>query len=302
MRARGDAGLDGFLNIRKEAGPTSHDVVSVVRRILGTRRVGHGGTLDPLAEGVLPLALGRATRLLHWLAEADKEYEAELELGLRTSTDDAEGETIERRPAPEFAPAELDAALSEFVGEIEQRPPSFSAVKIEGRRAYELARLGQQVTLSPRRVTIYEIERRSWARPVLCIWVRCSKGTYVRALARDLGERLSVGASVRRLVRLRVGLFSLDQAVSLDELKRRGPGLLLPPDIPLLDVPAVTLAADEVEHVRHGRAWPASSGSARDQGGASPAPTVRAYTEDGRFAGILVYSDGCWRPKINFLD
>jgi tRNA pseudouridine55 synthase len=285
--------IDGFLNVRKEPGPTSHDVVAVVRRIFGTRRVGHAGTLDPLAQGVLPLALGRATRLLDLLADADKEYEAEIELGLRTSTDDDEGEVLDRRSVPDFSPADLDAALRELVGQLDQRPPAFSAAKIAGRRAYDLARRGQQVALSPRRVTVYQLERQGWSSPILRVWVHCSKGTYVRALARDLGERLSVGASLRRLVRLRVGPFQLDQAVSLEQLRSLGTSLLLPPDTLLLDEPAITLIPEELEHLRHGRPWPAAAVGAR---------LARAYAPDGRFAGLLAHAEGFWRPKINFLD
>ena len=166
VRARGDAGIDGFINLCKPAGPTSHDLVAIVRRRLATRRVGHAGTLDPLAEGVLPLALGRATRLVEALADADKEYYAEIELGRRTTTDDAEGELVLRSDVPDFSPAELDAALASLQGQIEQVPPSYSALKVGGRRSYALARTGQSPVLAARRVQIYSIVRRAWARPV----------------------------------------------------------------------------------------------------------------------------------------
>lgn len=292
-RARGDAGLDGFLNVCKAGGPTSHDVVGAVRRLLGTRRVGHAGTLDPLAEGVLPLALGRATRLIDRLAEADKEYYAEAMLGLRTSTDDAEGEVLERRPVPRFAAAELDATLAAFLGEIEQLPPKYAALRVAGQRSYDLAREGRDVRLSPRRVTIHRLDRCVWERPILSFKVCCSKGTYVRALVRDLGERLRTGASLRRLVRLRVGPFDLRNAVGLEELPDGGRDVLLDPDVVLLEVPALVLDGRELDNIRHGRPWPS---------GTDRAPLARAYTVDGRLAGLLCYSGGHWHPKLVLLD
>ena len=292
-RARGDIGLDGFLNVCKPAGPTSHAVVAAVRRLFGTRRVGHAGTLDPLAAGVLPLALGRATRLIDRLAEADKEYYAEAILGLRTSTDDAAGEVLERSPVPPFSAAELDAALAAFEGEIEQLPPRYSALKVAGRRAYDLAREGREVAVAPRRVTIHEIERCGWDRPVLGFKVRCSKGTYIRALVRDLGERVGVGGSLRRLVRLRVGPFHLRDALGPEELRTDERDLLLAPDVVILEGPALVLGEDQLDHVRHGRPWPSPT--------AGP-PLARAYTVDGRLAGLLTGSGGCWRPKLVFLE
>jgi tRNA pseudouridine55 synthase len=292
-RAKGDIGLDGFLNLCKPSGPTSHDMVAAARRLLGTRRIGHAGTLDPLAEGVLPLALGRATRLIDRLAEADKEYYTEALLGVRTSTDDAEGELLESRAVPRFDASELDAALAAFVGEIDQVPPGYSALKVGGRRAYELARAGREVTLSARRVTIYEIERRRWEWPVLSFRLRCSKGTYVRALARDLGERLGVGASLRRLVRLRVGPFHLAQAVEVAELEAGRAGLVWPADALSLGEPAGVLGQPELEHLRHGRSW-------RSDG--RTAPQARAYVADGRFVGLLAGHGDRWQPRLHFLD
>jgi tRNA pseudouridine55 synthase len=276
-RAKGDIGPDGFLNLCKPSGPTSHDMVAAARRLLGTRRIGHAGTLDPLAEGVLPLALGRATRLI----------------GVRTSTDDAEGELLESRAVPRFDASELDAALAAFVGEIDQVPPGYSALKVGGRRAYELARAGREVTLSARRVTIYEIERRRWEWPVLSFRLRCSKGTYVRALARDLGERLGVGASLRRLVRLRVGPFHLAQAVEVAELEAGRAGLVWPADALSLGEPAGVLGQPELEHLRHGRSW-------RSDG--RTAPQARAYVADGRFVGLLAGHGDRWQPRLHLLD
>lgn len=292
-RARGDSGLDAFLNVCKERGATSHDVVARVRRLCGTRRVGHAGTLDPAAEGVLPLALGRATRLVELLAEADKEYYAEAVLGLRTTTDDLEGEVVERRVVPDFDPARLDAALATFLGPTEQRPPVFSALKVAGQRAYDLARAGQAVTLASRRVTIYAIERRGWDPPILAFVVRCSKGTYVRSLARDLGERLATGAALRRLVRLRVGPFRLEESITLGELEAEPTGRLLSPDVVLLDRPAIVLGTTEQGHVRHGRDWP---------GGGAVGGLVRAYAPNGELIGLVAANGGRWRPKLTLMD
>jgi tRNA pseudouridine55 synthase len=292
-RARGDSGLDGFLNICKPAGPTSHDVVAMTRRLLGTRRIGHAGTLDPLGEGVLPLAIGRATRLLDELSEADKAYYAEAVLGLRTSTDDADGETLKQRPVPKFTLDELDQAIAEFLGKGEQVPPAFSALKIQGRRAYALARKGYEIKLESRPITIYEIQRRHWDWPVLSFSVRCSKGTYIRALARDLGERLGVGASLRRLIRLRVGPFDLRDAIGLDDLRIQGSQLVVQADALALARPAVVLGQHEHEHLRHGRAWRSADGC--------PA-LARAYTFDGHFAALLACDAGRWRSKLAFLD
>lgn len=292
-RAKGDRGLDGFVVLRKPAGPTSHDVVARVRRLLSTRRVGHAGTLDPLAEGVLPLAIGRATRLLDLLAEADKEYLALVELGLRTATDDAEGEILSRVPVDGVSTVSIDRALEQFRGAIAQRPPGYSAIKVDGRRAYALARAGQTVTLPPRQVTIERLERLSWSPPLLELRIQCSKGTYIRALARDLGEVLQVGGTLRRLERTRVGPFGLDRAVTLDEMAERGEAALLPPDALLGELPAVRLTGQQVEDLLHGRSWEsreAANGLAR------------AYTPEGVFAGVLTGQDGRWRTKLLFLD
>src|SRR5439155_2833449 len=169
-------------------------------------------------------------------------------------------------------------ALESLSGEVEQRPPAFSAVKVGGRRAYDLARTGVGVTLAPRRVTIYDIDCRQWAPPILALRVRCSSGTYIRALARDLGDLLGVGASLSRLVRLRVGPFRLRESMGLSDIEQRAGAALLGPDVLLVDRPAVALEASQLESFRHGRSW-----SARDVGAA----VARAYTLDGRFAGLL---------------
>ena len=294
-RARGDAGLDAFINVCKPSGPTSHDVVAAVRRTLRTRRVGHAGTLDPLAEGVLPIAVGRATRLIDVLSAADKEYYAEVVLGVRTSTDDAAGEVTSRQDIPELSSGQLDATLAGFTGAVDQIPPTFSAVKVAGRRSYEFARAGREVELAARRVTVYSIERLGWERPLLRFKVHCSKGTYIRALARDLGDRLGTGASLLRLVRLRVGPFTLKHAIGPDELARAGAAALLPPDTLLLETPALVLSDIEEGYLGDGRSW--AGAHVRTQ-----ASVVRGYGAGGAMHGILRSEGGRWQPTLVFAD
>jgi tRNA pseudouridine55 synthase len=210
-----------IISIHKPVGITSHDVVSVVRRISSIKRVGHAGTLDPLASGVLVVGIGRdSTRQLHTSMESDKEYEALVQLGAYSSTDDAEGEkvTVEHKQKPTIT--EVESVLPEFVGDIVQMPPLYSAVKVGGREAYKYARQGKQLTLGGRSVTIYEIELVDYQYPQLTLRVRCGSGVYIRSLARDLGKRLETGGYLAGLVRTRVGAYTLDQAMTLEEFKR----------------------------------------------------------------------------------
>jgi tRNA pseudouridine55 synthase len=294
-RARGDTGLDAFINVCKPPGPTSHDIVADIRRVLGTRRVGHSGTLDPLAEGVLPVAVGRATRLIDALAAADKEYYAEAVLGVRTSTDDAAGEVTSRQELPDLSLKQLDDILAAFVGTIDQIPPAYSAVKVAGRRSHELARTGRGVKLTARRVAIYSLERLDWERPLLRFKVRCSKGTYIRALARDLGDRLGIGASLCRLVRLRVGPFTLGSAIGTHELAGTGTRHLLPPDTLVLDTPALVMSEAEAGYLREGRSWSRAEGS-------PPAELARAYALGGVLHGLVRATSGRWQPRRVFAD
>ena len=301
-RRRADADIHGFLNVCKPPGFTSHDVVAVVRRTLGTRRVGHAGTLDPMAEGVLPICVGRYTRLVDYISEGDKGYYAQIVLGARTSTDDAEGEVVERRPVPPLTEAELHQALDAFRGPIEQVPPAFSAVKVAGQRAYALARRGDAPRLAARTVTMYRLEMLRWGPPSLSILVACSKGTYIRALARDLGERLGCGAHLTKLMRLWVGTFGLAEAISLDELGAAASGgtlasVLQPAEIVLRALPAVIVDAERVADMQHGRPWPAPTV------GDSVTPIsglARVYDLHGRLLGLAErVADGRrWQPRL----
>ena len=211
--------LSGVLAVRKPAGWTSHDVVAVARGVLGIRRVGHGGTLDPLARGLLPLLVGRATRFADRLHTAPKAYAAWVRFGWETTTDDREGERTIVADPPRPGEADLERALEAFRGEIEQVPPAYAAVKVGGRRAYALARAGQEVTLSARRVTIHRLAAAGTADDELGLLVVCSTGTYIRSLARDLGRALGSAAHLQDLVRVAVGALDARDAIDVERLR-----------------------------------------------------------------------------------
>jgi tRNA pseudouridine55 synthase len=249
-----DAALNGLLVIDKPGGMTSR---AAVDRALGWfprgTRLGHTGTLDPLATGVLVLGVGAATRLTEYVQDMDKTYEAGIRLGVRSTTDDADGEVTAVENATPPSAADVDRCLRAFVGAVEQVPPAFSAAKLTGRRAYDLARRGHAVDLAPREVKIYDIAVRGYQYPTLSIEVRCGKGTYIRALARDLGDRLGCGALIEALRRTRVGPFRVEDAVPLDcdaaSVLRR----LLPMTLALSNVPRVNLTDAEARRWRHGQ-------------------------------------------------
>jgi tRNA pseudouridine55 synthase len=248
------ATLDGVLVVDKPAGPTSHDVVDRVRRAFGTRRVGHTGTLDPFATGVLPVCVGKATRLARFLGGGEKVYRATARLGFATTTDDAEGEPL-HDPRPVTAElADVARAAARFVGEIDQVPPLYSAKRIEGRRSYDLARRGQDAPRRPSRVSVYAFDVLVCDGERVEFEVRCSTGTYVRALARDLGAALGVGAHLTALRRTRSGVFGLEDAVTWDDLDAGATGRLVPLSGLLLDWPSVSVGAEGRSALRHGRA------------------------------------------------
>jgi tRNA pseudouridine55 synthase len=210
--------VSGLVVVDKPAGITSHDVVARVRRLAGTRKVGHAGTLDPMATGVLVLGVNKATRLLGHLTLTDKAYRATIRLGVSTTTDDAEGEVTAQSDVSGLTPQTVTEALSAFVGDIEQVPTAVSAIKVNGQRAYKLARAGEEVVLKPRAVRIDEITVTRMALPEVDVTVRCSTGTYIRAIARDLGSALGVGGHLSALRRTAVGSFGVEQAKTLEEL------------------------------------------------------------------------------------
>ena len=253
----GENGIDGVLVLAKPAGPTSHDMVGLVRRLSGTRRVGHGGTLDPFASGVLPIFLGLGTRVVEYHMADDKAYRATVCFGARSATDDRDGELV---PGEGLAPTReaVAEALAAFRGAIEQRPPAFSALKVGGRRAYQLARQGQPLELAPRSVKIHRLELVAWDgsdpdRPTAELEVECGAGTYIRSLARDLGDRFGCGAYLGALTRTRSGPFRLEAAHDLEALRNAaaaGPaalaGLMLPVDVGLDSIPVATLSDEEL--------------------------------------------------------
>ena len=256
--------MDGVLILAKPSGPTSHDVVALARRLTGTRRIGHGGTLDPFASGVLPLFLGGATRLVEYHLGDRKGYRATICFGAASTTDDLEGD-LTPVTGPTVAATAVEAALARFYGEIRQRPPIFSAIQVGGRRSYALAREGAPPELAERTVTIHEMELVAWnsddpVRPIAIVDIACSAGTYVRALARDLGAALGSAAYLGALVRTASGPFRLENAVTLDGLRAASAagtaaiaGLLLPVDAGLDGMPSVRLAPDEIADAAMGR-------------------------------------------------
>jgi tRNA pseudouridine55 synthase len=276
-----------------------------VRRRVGQRRVGHAGTLDPAATGVLPICLGRATRFADLVGEGVKVYAADVVFGHATDTCDAEGRVLDQsaREAAVAAVPTLEGArvaLAGLVGAIEQVPPSYSAVKIQGEAAYALARRGEAVELPTRTVTIHSAAVLGWQPPRLSIVVRCSKGTYVRALARDLGHALGSEAYLDALVRMVVGSFTLADAIKVEEFERavaEGEWLRLveAPDRAVRNLPAALLATPSERAFGHGQSWV-------DAAGAAPR-AARAYGADGRFLGLLRAGDqsGRWQPAVSFV-
>ncbi len=217
--------MDGVLLVDKPIGPTSHDVVAAVRRALKTKKVGHTGTLDPMASGVLPLCIGEATKLVQFVVEGDKTYRATVALGVRTDTYDAQGQVTARATVPPLSRAQLEAALSKFRGTFDQLPPMFSAVKIDGKKLYEHARAGEVVERAARPVTVRRLELLGHEASSLELEIDCSKGFFVRALADDLGEALGCGAHLSALRRTRVGTFTIEQSIPLATLEAGGPAV-----------------------------------------------------------------------------
>lgn len=287
--------MHGFLSIDKPAGITSHDVVAQIRRVARQKRVGHAGTLDPAATGVLVVALGAATRLIEYVQEATaKRYQAVVRLGETTTTEDAEGEVVERRPVPPLDGAALEAVLAQFRGSIMQVPPMYSALHYEGRRLHELAREGIVVERAARPITIELLNVLDYSAPLLTLDIICSKGTYIRSLARDIGEALGCGAHLQALRRTAVGTFVIEEAVPLDKLRSGEMPLdsvLLPPALAVADWPSVTVDAAEERLIRNGLPI------ARDE---LQGERAYAQTADGALLALLAPADGRWRPTKVF--
>jgi tRNA pseudouridine55 synthase len=298
---REDARLDGILVVDKPVGPTSHDIVALVRRLAGTRKIGHGGTLDPFASGVLPLYLGLGTRVVEFHLGARKAYRATVVFGGSSTTDDLEGEIAPAEGPPPARDA-VASALAGFRGEQEQRPPAFSARKVGGRRAYALARRGETPELRPRTVTFHALELVGWddadpEHPTAVVDVACSAGTYVRALARDLGAAVGSAAYLGALRRTASGPFTLADAHPLDAVRAAAAGerfadLLLAPGAGLDDLPAVTLAGTELRVVANG-GWMGRVERLGAAGqGIAPGGAVRLLAPNGALAAIARVADG----------
>jgi tRNA pseudouridine55 synthase len=249
--------ISGVLVVDKPVGMTSHDVVQAIRNGTGLRRAGHTGTLDPRASGVLVILVGPAVRLSEFVSASDKRYQAIIRLGSTTDTFDADGKFTRSDSPVNVTEEQFEKVLSTFVGEIEQTPPPYSAVKVQGRKAYEMARQGEEVDLAPRKITVHHLEVLEWAPPEVVIDVHCSSGTYVRSLANDLGTALGCGAYLVGLRRTKSGRFSLRDATPLRKLQEAFHAgnwyqYLIPAAEALAEWPAVELNPDEVENVRHG--------------------------------------------------
>ena len=291
--------VDGILNINKPPGRTSFSIVSFVKRLSGVRRVGHAGTLDPAATGVLPVCLGQGRRVVSFLHDTAKVYKAQVEFGVTTDSYDATGNITATGDPSGVSRKQLISALGSFRGLIQQTPPMYSAIKHGGKPLYELARAGIEVERKSRPVQIYRLELRRWQPPVATIEVECSKGTYIRSLAYDLGQLLGCGAHLKSLTRLKYGCFSLEDAVSLPQLEdgfRHGywQQFVYPIDIVFQDWAAVVVDDSAEADVRNGRPVELKPGDRLKP----EVDRLRVYNGDGRFLGVLQFNreKGHWRP------
>lgn len=289
---------NGLLNINKPAGITSHDVVNRVRRVLGQRRVGHAGTLDPAATGILLVCVGQATRLVEYLVPGTKIYQGTIRLGKSTDTYDSEGTITNETCASHIDREMVAAAMESFTGQIEQTPPAYSAVKRDGVPAYKLAREGKEVHLPPRRVRIESFELLEWSQPELTFRITCQSGTYVRSIAHDLGAALEVGGCLESLCRTGSGSWRVEDALSLEELEQaaeedRLEVAIRPFSEILADMPGVTISERDVARIGNGQ---------RLNLEVEGQPEILcARTEEGRLVAILVPEDEKkWRPKKVF--
>ena len=297
--------VNGFLNLYKEPGPTSMDAVRQVKRVSGQRkRVGHGGTLDPIAEGVLPICFGQATRLMEYVTCSARAYRMDVRLGAATTTYDREGEVVRTADPSHIDREAVEAALEPFRGEFQQTPPMYSALKVGGKRLYDLARSGIEVERKPRTVTISRIEIVEMDLPSLVIDVNCGRGAYMRSLAHDLGEALGCGAYLEGLVRLRSGPFLVEDAVRLEALQDAAgengwASHLEPPDFVLLHMKSVTVGEAAERYLRNGHPVKLPPHLSAYAGYME---RYRAYSEDGRFLAVVRYerSKNEWQPNKVF--
>ncbi len=294
--------MNGVLAINKPSGMTSHDVVEAVRRILREQRVGHTGTLDPLATGLLVLCMGKATRIARYLEAGEKEYTATMSLGVITDTQDSEGRILETKS---YTPPDRDAVtgmMKRFTGSIMQEPPAFSAVKVSGVPSYKLARQGRAKPLAPRQVTIFSIDLIEYDDPFIRFSVRCSKGVYIRTLCADIGNALGTGAHLTSLVRTRSGRFRLDNAVTLERLSGLAAAgnvesILVSVDEALAEFPAVILDGAGAKKITHGNSVPWTGIQPEGHG-----VLVRIHDPAGRLLAVAKAAAGMIKPEVVFAE
>ena len=296
--------MDGILNINKPAGRTSYGVVALVKRLTGSRHVGHAGTLDPDATGVLPVCLGKATRIVEFLMDNTKTYVAGIELGTTTDTFDGSGKIVSQRDAAGVDITQIKQALEAFRGDIEQTPPMYSALKHQGQPLYQLARAGVNIERKSRSIKIYRLELIDWQPPLLTLEIECSKGTYIRSLANDLGEALGCGAFMKSLVRSHYGIFKIEESITLEQLEEGCKGgnlekLLYPTDSVLQDMYQLTVDDGGEAAIKTGS--PVKQGG--NVGDVDAGKYCRAYNKEGRFLAILTWDTdgGTWQPKKVFI-
>jgi tRNA pseudouridine55 synthase len=290
--------VDGILNIDKPRGKTSFQVVAWVRRLSSERRVGHGGTLDPEATGVLPVSLGKGTRLLEYLIDARKTYRAVVMLGAATDTYDASGRITSQCDPLLISPSDIKSAVASFTGIVHQTPPMYSAIKSKGVPLYRFARAGIEVSREAREVEFFRIDVVACAVPEFTVEVECSKGAYIRSLAHDVGQKLEVGAHLKTLVRTRSGPFRIEDAIEMPEVDAacrdgRLHEIVLPIDVAVAHLPSVRVDKADEEAIVNGRPPDLTAWQGPGEG------QCRAYAEDGRLIAILRRDDdkSCWRPR-----
>jgi tRNA pseudouridine55 synthase len=289
--------IDGILPIHKATGMTSHDVVASIRRLLKQKRVGHAGTLDPAASGVLPICVGQGTRVAEYLSESGKAYQAELVFGIVTDTYDSEGTILRTTSVDDLTLARIEAELPGLRGEQMQLPPLYSAIKIQGQPAYKRVRAGEDITLEPRPITIYRLDVLDWQPPRLTLAIECSKGTYIRSLAYDLGERMGCGAYLASLIRTRSGPFTLSDCVTLEQLAEASSQgtlahYLKPADSALAHYPALNLDEATTARVLHGNAFHYHETFPQSD-------IARVYDSSGHFLAIAGWDaeEQLWQPR-----
>ena len=293
--------MDGIFNINKPSGVTSTEVVRKIKRLTGIKKVGHAGTLDPLATGVLPICVGKATRIIEYLIDQDRSYRGIINLGIETDTFDREGSIVTENNGYKIpSRVEVINALSLFIGDIEQTPPMYSAIKINGERLYDLARKGVNLELEPRLVKVFDISLLDWNHPSLDIKIHCGKGFYVRSLANDLGRELGAGAYLHRLTRLKHGPFFIEDSVEYNSIEKifdedRWSDIIMDVDSAITHLPKIAVDTQLEKDIINGRPMFASSKIPLGR----PKEISRIYSKNNRFIGIIQFDDvvGAWCPK-----